>query len=147
MPILNYTTKVDTKRTAAEIQETLVDAGVRGVMVEYDSDRQPTALTFQIEMQGRLVSFRLPSRWVGVYNILHDNRKIERRYRTEDQAKRVAWRIVKDWVEAQLAMVQAQTAEMPEVFLPYAVNPQTNRTLYDEFKSGNLLGSGEHTIT
>lgn len=51
--------------------------------------------------------------------------------------ERVAWRIVKDWVEAQMALIESGLAELPEVFLPYAVKPD-GRTVYDEFK-GNLL--------
>jgi hypothetical protein len=143
MPILDYTTRVEARRTTLEIQDMLVDAGARGVMLEYDAQKQPIALTFQIELQGQWISFRLPSKWQGVFNSLRNNTKIERKLRTEEHARRVAWRIIKDWTEAQLAMVQAQTAELPEVFLPYAVNPRTSRTLYDEFKSGNyLLNSG-----
>lgn len=42
-------------------------------------------------------------------------------YKTVEQAKRVSWRIVKDWVEAQLAIIESGQAEMGEVFMPYAV--------------------------
>jgi hypothetical protein len=145
MPILNYTTKIDVRRTASEIQDILADAGAQGVSIEY-KDRIPVALTFRIEMQGRLVSFRLPSKWEGVLKLLQKDAKVERRFKNEDQARRVAWRIVKDWVEAQLAIIQAGTAELAEVFLPYVIHPQTGRTLFEEFKSGYLLPAGDDVI-
>ena len=142
MPILNYTTKIDVRKTAAEIQDILADAGAQAVHIEYE-ERIPIAISFQITLQGRAVAFRLPSRWQGVHKLLMKDSRVERRFKSEDQARRVAWRIIKDWSEAQLAIVQAGTAELAEVFLPYAVNPQTGYTLYQEFQSGNLLGSGK----
>lgn len=144
MPILNYTTTIEARKTALEILGILADAGARAVNLEYGSDRQPAAITFQVEIQGRAMNFRLPSRWEGVYKVLKDDPKIKNSYRTEAQARRVAWRIIKDWVEAQLAIIQAGAAELAEVFLPYAVNPRTGQTMFEEFQ-GNLLAAGpEH---
>jgi hypothetical protein len=42
---------------------------------------------------------------------MRGDRKVPRSKCTEDQAQRVAWRIVKDWVEAQMAIVEAQLAD------------------------------------
>ncbi|HET6671253.1 MAG TPA: hypothetical protein VFH15_13575 [Pyrinomonadaceae bacterium] len=39
-------------------------------------------------------------------------------------ARRVAWRILKDWFEAQLALHEAGQAEMGQVLLPYAIDSQ-----------------------
>ena len=50
-----------------------------------------------------------------------------------EQARRVAWRILKDWVAAQLAIVEAEQAQMAEVFLPYAVESQTGQTMFQLF--------------
>ncbi len=145
--ILNYTTDVEARRTASEILAILVDAGAQGVSLEFDKDKQPVAIVFSVEVNGRLAAFRLPSAWRGVHKILVNNTRIERKQRTEEQARRVAWRIVKDWIEAQLAIVQAQVAKMAEVFLPYMLDPRTNQSLYEEFESGILLGPGrEETV-
>lgn len=133
MPILNYTTTIDARKTALEVLGILADAGVRSVNLEYGPDRSPAAITFQVEVHGQFMSFRLPSRWEGVHKLLKEDPRAERRYRTEEQAKRVAWRIVKDWVEAQVAIIQAGAAELAEVFLPYAVNPRTGQTMFEEF--------------
>jgi hypothetical protein len=143
MPILNYTTSISVVKTALEIQEILARAGARTVMIEYGQDRVPSAVYFEIEINGRHVSFRLPSQWQGVYKTLQRS-TAERRYKTDDQARRVAWRIIKDWTEAQVAIIEAGAADISEVFLPYMINPASNLTLFEEFKSGNfLLGSGD----
>ena len=143
MPILNYTTSISVVRTASEIQEILSRAGTKTVMIEYGLDRSPIAVYFEIDINNRRVSFRLPSQWQGVHRTLQKS-SAERRYKTEEQARKVAWRIIKDWTEAQVAIIEAGAADISEVFLPYMINPTSNQTLYEEFKSGNfLLGSGD----
>jgi hypothetical protein len=142
MPILNYTTNIPVERTLGEIQGILARSGARSVMVQYDNQGAPVALIFSIMVHGTRIDFRLPSRHTGIYKKLHDNTKIEIRLRTEDQARRVAWRIIKDWVEAQIAIIEAGQAELVEVFLPYAVS-NSGKTVYEEFQNNLLLGSGQ----
>lgn len=142
MPILNYTTKIDPSKTAGEIQEILMKLGAQSVLIEYEN-RAPAAISFQIDYQDHLINFRLPSRWQGVHRTLKADRQVEPRYKTEEQARRVSWRIIKDWIEAQCAIIQAGSTELSEVFLPYMVNPHTGRTLFQEFESDRLLISGK----
>lgn len=138
MPILNYTTTINPLKTVGEIQEKLVKAGVVSISVSYDDSRQPDALVFAVLVRGELVNFKLPSNWQGVFNAMKRDRSVPPRYKSEDQARRVAWRIIKDWVEAQLAIIQAGLATLPEVFLPYAVM-SNGLTVYQQFEQGRLL--------
>ena len=72
--------------------------------------------------------------------MLRSQRGVETRYKTPEQAKRVAWRIVKDWVEAQLAIIETQMVKPEQVFLPYAIT-QTGETLYETvISNSHLLG-------
>jgi hypothetical protein len=141
MPILNYTTTISVQKTTGEIQEILARAGARTVVIEYGADHIPEVISFDIEIKGRFASFRLPSHWQGVYQALMKS-IVQRRYKNEDQSRRVAWRIIKDWTEAQVAIIEAGAAELTEVFMPYMVNPKTNQILFEDFKSGFLLGPG-----
>lgn len=93
-----------------------------------------------IEVHSQPVWFRLPCNVSGVYRALQ-NQKIERRYKSESHARRVAWRIVKDWIEAQLAIVEANQAEMAEVFLPYAIDG-TGQTFFQAFLTQKKLTAG-----
>ncbi len=143
MPILNYTTEIDVHKSIGEIQKSLAKAGAVAVSVDYDGQGEPMALMFLIRFQDQPVSFRLPSRWEGVLKRLHNDPKVPRSFKTETQARRVAWRIVKDWVEAQMAIIEAGQAELVEVFLPYAVT-NSGQSLYQVFNSsGKLLSAGE----
>ena len=69
------------------------------------------------------------------------DKTIDRKKCTPEQAARVAWRILKDWVEAQMAVIDAGMATLPQVFLPYA-QTDTGETVYERFESGNLLRLG-----
>ncbi len=142
MPILNYTTSITVQKTAGEIQEILARVGARTVVIEYGPERIPDAISFQVEVEHKFVSYRLPSNWRGVHKALQQS-NAERKFKTEDQARRVAWRIIKDLIEAEVATIEANVVDLPEVFLPYMVNPDTNMTLYEEFKAGFLLGPGD----
>lgn len=138
MPILNYTTKITAEKTAGEIQSKLAKAGAQAVMSEYDDEGVLSAMSFRIAYKGQMVSFRLPARIQPIYVILQRDPNVPRKLRTMEQASRVAWRIIKDWIEAQLALVEAEQVEMVEVFLPYAQNQHTGQTLFETFQEGGL---------
>jgi hypothetical protein len=134
MPILNYTTSVSASRTANELQGLLGDKGAKRVSVDYNNDGDPIAIEFMITLVEQPVWFRLPCNVEGVHQaLLKQGTKIDRKYRTWPQAQRVAWRIVKDWVEAQLAIVEARQAEMVEVFLPYVID-RDGQSMFQRFK-------------
>lgn len=138
MPILNYTTSIAATKTVGEIQEILANGGASKIMIDYNSDREPVSISFQIEMpKGAPVSFRLPCDWEGVLIALGRD-KVEKKYCNSDHAKRVSWRIIKNWVEAQLAFIQAEQASMLQVFLPYAVT-STGETMYDRVLDNQKL--------
>jgi hypothetical protein len=142
MALLNYTTKIDVERTIGEIQRCLSKHGASAVMTQYD-DNIVTALAFQITNGDNKISFRLPCDWRPVLKILENDPNVPRPLKEQTQAVRVAWRIIKDWVEAQMALVETEMVTTAQVFLPYAVM-QDQRTLSEHFGSGDLLlGSGK----
>lgn len=137
MAILNYTTQIAVEKTAGEIQKKLAQAGAKAVMTEFDDEGVLSFMSFQLDtVHGRL-SFRLPANIDGVFNSL-TNSRVERRYRSREQAARVSWRIVKDWIEAQIALVEAEQAAMAEVFLPYMQDPATGQTVYEKLEDGGF---------
>jgi hypothetical protein len=56
----------------------------------------------------------------------------------EIRGSNVAWRICKDWIEAQMAYIKAQQAVMSQVFLPYIVNSNGD-TVYALFQKQQLM--------
>ena len=136
MPILNYTTSIKAEKTLGEIQAMLGRAGAQAVMCEYD-DGVVCALSFRIEHNSHPISFRMPANINNIYVILQRDSNVPRKLRTMDQAARVAWRVIKVWIEAQLALIEAEQAEMIQVFLPYAQDA-TGETLYSALASSQF---------
>lgn len=136
MAILNYTTSIDCERTIGEIQKCLVKHGANKIVTDF-KDNAAIGVTFCLEIDGTIRGFSLPANYEGVLNAMKRDKKVPSRLCTREQALRVSWRIIKDWVEAQMAIVEAKLAEMAEVFLPYAITKSGN-TLYKEVKGGGM---------
>lgn len=144
MAILNYTTQIDPDKTCSEISRMLSQAGAKAVLTEYDeSNGYVSSISFKMSLNGQDVGFRLPCDWRPILSILEDDRKVPRRLVTELQAIRVAWRIVKDWIEAQLAIIQTKMVKTEQVFLPYAIT-KSGKTIYETLEENPqfLLGQG-----
>jgi hypothetical protein len=141
MSLLNYRTEIDVERTLGEIQRMLGKHGAKAIMLNYH-DGVVSSLAFQISINGREVGFRLPCDWRPVLKLLQEDAKARTHKVDQARAVRVAWRIIKDWLEAQMALIDTHMVEMPEVFLPYAV-AKDGKTLYQITKErGFLLGDG-----
>lgn len=137
MPLLNYTTKVNTYTTLGEIQVQLVKHGAKKIMQDYDDQGHITALTFLINTPSGPRGVRLPANVDAVHKVLTRQKiKCDR-----EQAERVAWRIVKDWVEAQMAILESEMVQMDEIFLPYMVN-NNGQTLFESYRNNQLLLGG-----
>lgn len=146
MPLLNYTTSVPVARTLSQIHGLLVEAGARQIMTDYDATARPVGISFATETVHGPRQFRLPVNALRVKQVLK-REKVQPRFQTEDQAERVAWRIVKDWVEAQLAIIRTEMVTLDEVMLPY-MRGDDSRTIYELYRDQQLtLGSGAETIT
>lgn len=141
MPLLNYTTKVDIFTTLGQIEGMLVKHGARSVLKDYDSDGRVVAVSFQINTPVGIQAVRLPANVEAVQKVLA-KQKVKCDYA---QAERVAWRIVKDWVEAQMAILESEMVAMDEIFLPYMIADVGGNTMYQLFtsKALQITGSAE----
>lgn len=138
MPLLNYTTKVNVYTTLGEIQGQLVKHGAKKIVQDYDDEGHITALSFMVDTPAGLRGIRLPANVEAVHTVLNrQNVKCDR-----GQAERIAWRIVKDWVEAQMAILESEMVQMDEIFLPYMLN-NTGQTVFEAYlKNQLMIGSG-----
>lgn len=143
MAILNYTTKIDYNKTVSEIQALIAKQGASKVMVDY-SNGFPQALSFQVLHKGSALNFRLPANHKSVMKVLNNQKGVAASYRTEEHAKKVCWRIIKDWIEAQMAIIQAEQADIATIFLPYAITADNStvaeKMLSDKGKGVLMIG-------
>lgn len=141
-PLLNYTTTVATGRTIGQIQGLLVEAGARSVSTAYDNVGTPTGIAFSIVTAYGPRSFALPVNAVHVQRVL-EREKVPPKFRSPEHAERVAWRILKDWMEAQLAIIRTEMVTLDQVMLPY-MHDDNGQTVYDLYRGQQLaLTAGE----
>lgn len=140
MFLKNYTSNVPVSQTIYRIEQVLIKCGVGGIEKEYTSLGKVLAITFRIELEpGKPMFVRLPvneeqalqalwSNYVGddwkylspdKNSLSWQSRLRKKKSDFADQAERTAWKIIQDWVEVQMSMVQMKQADFREVFLPY----------------------------
>ena len=138
MPTLNYTTSVPVTRTLAEVQHMLAEHGADAVAVRF-TDKQPVGVSFTLATAHGPRAYTLPVNVAGVHRLLIEQhrarRGVQRAQTTPEHAARVAWRVLKDWLAAQLAIIDARMASLDQVMLPYLhAEPGSDRTLYELFQ-------------
>ena len=132
------TTEVPAERTAAEISAVLIQAGATQINTAYESG-EIVGLRWTMRVPGgRELLFSMPARVDPIFQIFQKRRKYEwdRKEKAADdrtKAKRVAWRQLLRWVQAQVAMIECGMAESAEVFFPYIQAP-SGQTLFEHFK-------------
>ncbi len=129
--IKNYTTDIPVEKTITEIQKILAENGrIRDIF-------------FKIKVNGKEFAFRLPTKPEKVYAALYEGKPSysHDRYGQQwrEQAERIAWRICKSWLEAQITLINLEQASMEEVFLPYLIVGSKNESLYQVMKEKHFL--------
>ena len=157
MFLKNYTSNVPVSQTIDRIEQVLIRCGVSGITKEYIGvNGEIWAVQFQIEAPSGKITIRLPADkgkaldalWLDYVageklnekgDALHwNNRKKKKRADFADQAARTAWKIVQDWIEVQMSMIQMKQADTLQVFLPYVFDGK--RTYYQALQESNFRG-------
>jgi hypothetical protein len=145
--IKNYTTDIPVEKTIAEIQQLLAQNGARGIALEYDERGTIKDVFFKIILNNKEMPFRLPAKADKVYTALHEGtpEHYHTRYGKQwrEEAARIAWRICKTWLEAQITLINLEQAKMEEVFLPYLIMPN-DKTLFETMEHNQFLLPEKH---
>jgi hypothetical protein len=132
---LNYSTVIDPMKSAGECMGLLVAHGASAIGTTYSSGF-PTGLTFVLDTAWGPRRYSLPINIDGTHKALlkaYRDRKIPQRFATSEQARRVGWRVLKDWLEVQIALVEAGVAEFTQVMLPYVHVDGDEQTLWERY--------------
>lgn len=144
--LVSYTTQIDPEKTAAECMTMLGTRGATDIGISWD-DGVPVALMFVIGTRWGRRQFTMPVDLPRVEKALKEavrRGKIPPRYGTPQQARRVAWRVVLHWLEAQLSLVEIGAQDLEDVMIGY-VNVEPGKTLaayYGEQQLAIEAGTG-----
>lgn len=139
MTIRNYTTGIKVEKTIMEIELILVKFDAKGIYKEYEGSRISALMFFMIK-DNQKIPFKIPvsiekARTVVVKAV--KEKKLPQRYLNEslrtEQGERIVWRIIKDWIDSQLSLMEINFADATEIFLPYVYDAVENKTLYQKF--------------
>ena len=140
MAILNYTTTVSAFKTAGEIEEILANHRAKSVMKNYENGTI-TGLSFLVDTGVQQIPVKLPVKVDECLKVLKKEKRENPRKQIKDtweQAERVAWRILKDWVEAQMALLDIEMVRFEEIFLPY-IETKNGQTIYERLEEKQFL--------
>ncbi len=143
MAILNYTTTVDAFKTVSEIEYILLKHRAKSIMKNYEGEAI-TGLSFLIDTGIQQIPVRLPVKVDECLKVLKKEKRENPRKQikdTREQAERVAWRILKDWIEAQMALLDIEMVRFEEIFLPYIEIPG-GQTIYERLEEKQFLLKG-----
>lgn len=145
--IKNFSTQIAVEKTIAEIEFMLSKYGATKIMKEYDPEGHPVTLVFGIMTDRGELPVKLPMRTekiLEVFKMQVSNKKLPRKFWSGDwakeQADRVGWRIIKDWLDAQLTLIGIQMVKIEEIFLPYAYDSKSGQTLFQKMEERGFAG-------
>lgn len=140
MAILNYTTTVDSYKTVAEIEYILMKHNAKTVLKNYENE-SIVGLSFLIDTGSQQIPVKMPVKIDECLLVLQNEKKKNPKKQikaTRDQAERVAWRILKDWLEAQMALLDIEMVRFEEIFLPY-IETSNGQTVFEIIKEKQFL--------
>lgn len=139
MGLLNFSTTIAAEKTVAEIQALLVKHHCRAIQTRYGAQGEVVGLSFTLSGEYGAREYALPINVAGVLRTLQIEKRAGRLPNLplnridEAQARRVAWRIVKQWLEGQLALVQTRVLDLDQVLLPFQL-VDGERTVYQVYQ-------------
>jgi hypothetical protein len=116
----------------------LAKYGARKIMKEFDDKGRPFRLSFTIPTSQGEIPVKLPMNKQGLMDVFKhqvSDGKLPRKFWgsdwAEEQALRVGWRILRDWLDAQLSLLAIEMVKIEEIFLPYIYSNRLGKTMFE----------------
>lgn len=141
--IFKMTTTIPAQKSVSEIIAMLAGARAKSVGQEFDQSGNIEAVRFVLPIGGSDILYSLPARTGCVYVKLKEMQGPRSRTSDTDllkQAHMIAWRQLRAWVEAQLALVDTGMVKPQEVFFAYAYDGQ--QTYFEKVEKQQLQLTG-----
>lgn len=135
--IKNYTSTVPANKSIQCIEDKLVRQGAKNIFKDYNNGTL-TSISFIIAKEGRLHPFKLPAKVDNVERLFKRKYPRTNRKKLHEQAERTAWKIMNDWIDIQMSLIELEQAEFMEIFLPYLYDPRTKQTYFEIVKDSGF---------
>lgn len=139
VPIKNAASSASLPRIFEAIQKTLISHKAKHITYSYEAERI-VAIEFVIDINGIERPFRLPARIKNVEQIMYGKGFLSNTQKT--QAYRTSWANIRDWIAAQMAMIDTGMVKPEEIFLPYMVS-NSGQTFYEVMTEQRFLLLGD----
>ena len=138
----NYSTTIAVDKTVSEIEKILSVHGAKKIMKQYDNNGLISMVAFTIETPNGEMPVKLPARvdrMLEVFKLGVSSGKLTKSFwNNREQAARTAWRTIKDWVDAQMALVAVEMVKVEEIFLPYVYDERLGQTLFEAIQENKV---------
>jgi len=141
----NFSTTIDADKTVMEIERMLTKFGAKRILKEYDLNQMLVGLAFTIDTPNGEMPIKLPAKVdkiEQVFKVQVSKGLLPRKYWGSDWAReqsvRTAWRTIKDWIDAQFALISIEMVKVEEIFLPYAYSSRLNQTLFEAIQNKKI---------
>jgi hypothetical protein len=130
----NYTTEIPADRSISYIEKLLVDFGATNIMKEYGPAGKCEAISFLVAMDNMKLPFRLPGKVQCVFVWLKKRKPQTKDATLLQQAERITWKQMHEWVHLQLSLIELSQLEKLEAFLPYIYDMNKRQTFFEQLK-------------
>jgi hypothetical protein len=142
----NYTTEIPVQKTISEIEDILVKHGATDTWKQYDSAGKVIALNFAVNTEFGKVPFKFSIDANVICGVLREqvkqgSRGISMKQASDiEHARNVGWRIVKDWIDAQMAMVSLKMRKLEQIFLADIYDMRSEKTFFQILQGKKYAG-------
>lgn len=137
--MLNFSTTVVASKSVSQIQDALVKAGAQSVLLEYEQQCL-SGVCFKFWTPNGFVHYRIPANVESVLLALKADKRTPKSKHTR-HATNVAWRVWKDWVDVQLALIESKQVTLQQVCFPFALIAN-GETVWDVMKDKPMKAIG-----
>jgi len=141
MAIKNYTSQISAMKSISLIEAKLAAKGASQILKEYDPEGRVEGIAFIIKIDGHDMPFKLPAKVNECEVILKARYKkltasVIKNIRA--QVERTSWKVVLDFVDVMLTMIELRQAEFMQVFMPYIYDHSKRQTYFEKMKEKGL---------
>jgi hypothetical protein len=146
----NYASEASEASIFDAIRKTLAAHKAKRIVFDYDDAGRATGIEFTVKLGSVPYTFRLPARFEAAEPLVAQARRSAGMSATSgeklrNQTYRTVWATLRDWIDAQMALIDIGAVRIEEVFMPYLII-EPGVTMFERFAEQRALPSPHRTV-